>query len=192
MKHTDIVVFNNKKIKLYLYYNVILEYFKLMKSNEFDNIDKLYLAVGLMTNFKIKVKRPDKLLELILTEHFPKDNKQKSNKKTLDLFYDFDFIRAGFQQAYNIDLDKERFKMSWKRFFYLFTSLPKDCKICQIMEIRARDIPAPTKYNRQEIEYLKKAKQMYALPLDSYEDNYKEQLNTLFNSLSSIAIKRGD
>lgn len=192
MKHTDVVVFGKKKIKLYLYYNIILEYFKLMKNNEFDNIDKIHLSVGLLTNFKFKDKQPDKLLEIILKEHFPKDNKPKTDKKTLDLFYDFDFIKAGFQQTYGIDLEKERFKMTWKRFYYLFTSLPKECKICEIMQIRARDIPVPNKYNQKEIEYLKKAKEIYALPLESYEENYKEQLNTLFDSLSCMAVKRGD
>ena len=65
----------------------------------------------------------------------------------------------------------------------LFNGLSDDTKIMQIISIRARPLPKPTKYNAEERRQLIKLKQLYKLNLS--EEERKKQFQ---DGLAKIAV----
>ena len=105
----------------------------------------------------------------------------KGGEKSFDYVQDSELIYAAFYQAYGIDLIEEQGKMHWWKFSSLLNGLPSDTRFSEIVSIRTRPIPAPTKYNEQERQNLIKLKQEYALKLTS-----KEREEQLQNSLRQV------
>lgn len=112
---------------------------------------------------------------------------QKKPPKAVDFGYDAEEIYSSFMQAYGIDLVKMRGKMHWCSFIALFRGLPDDTPIKRIMNIRTREIPAPTKSNAKYIQNLTELKTLYALPAESSESEMQDNLNNLFNFLLAKA-----
>lgn len=56
-----------------------------------------------------------------------------------DFVEDGEFIVASFQQAYGIDLTDPSLKMHWHRFKALFSGLPSETKMAQIIGYRCYD-----------------------------------------------------
>ncbi len=81
-------------------------------------------------------------------------------------------------QDYQIDLYDQVDKLDWRKFIYLFVGLSDKTKIMQVMSIRAREMPKPTKYNGEEISQLYKLKAYYSL--DDVGDK-QSGLDSLFN-----------
>ncbi|MEG2451128.1 MAG: Gp15 family bacteriophage protein, partial [Clostridia bacterium] len=95
---------------------------------------------------------------------------------------------SSFVQAYNIDLIDMRNKLDWRKFYSLFLGLPESTKMREVMSIRARHIPFPTKNNQEEIRSLNELKAYWFLPCD-IKENYQTELNNLFNGLKNLAKK---
>lgn len=112
---------------------------------------------------------------------------QKSLPKAVDFNYDAEEIYSSFMQAYGIDLVEKRGKMHWCSFIALFRGLPDDTPIKRIMNIRTREIPAPTKGNARYIQNLAEMKTLYALPAESTESEMQDNLNNLFDFLLAKA-----
>lgn len=91
--------------------------------------------------------------------------------------HDAGLIYAAFLLAYNIDLQDIQY-MHWWRFRYLFNSLPKDCEFVRAMEYRSIDIN--DKMPKEQKDWYKKMKRMYALPLSKEED---DRQNAIVNAL---------
>ena len=85
------------------------------------------------------------------------------------------------------DISFVRGILHWKKFVSLFQGLTNDTKIKEIMEIRGRKLPKPTKYNQEEIQNLRELKAYYAI--GDLEENYQDGLGELFNSLERMASK---
>lgn len=77
-------------------------------------------------------------------------------------------IYAAFLQAYGMDLQDIPY-MHWWRFRFLFESLPKDCEFVRAMEYRSVDIH--DKMSKEQKDWYKKMKRIYALPLSKVEDD---------------------
>ena len=105
----------------------------------------------------------------------------KGGEKKFDFVQDAELIYAAFYQAYGIDLIQEQGKLHWWKFSALLNGLPSDTRFSEIVSIRTRPIPAPTKYNEQERQNLIRLKREYALKLSTEERN--EQLQ---NSLRQV------
>lgn len=99
---------------------------------------------------------------------FP-NSKGEEGQKAFDFVQDADLIYAGFMQAYHIDLYEERGKMHWLKFLALFSGLPEDTRFREVVNIRLRPLPKPTKTNGEEIARLVKAKQAVALKVSEAE-----------------------
>ncbi len=84
---------------------------------------------------------------------------------------DAPLIRTAFRQVYGIDLFRET--LHWFEFTELLQNLPDGNRYEEIIGIRARPMPAPTKYNGKEREWLMKAKQSVALHLTDREQERK-------------------
>lgn len=103
---------------------------------------------------------------------------------------DAPLIRAAFRQVYGIDLFRE--KLTWFEFSELLQNLPEGNRYEDVIGIRARPLPAPTKYNAKEREWLMQAKQSVALHLTDAEQEkkYDSDVGKIFAGLMGM-IKDG-
>lgn len=114
----------------------------------------------------------------------------KDAKKVTDFEQDAGLIRAAFRQAYGIDLYTE--KLHWIAFTELLNAIPEGSRYAEVVGIRVRPIPAPTKYNAEERQWLLKAKADVALHLSDEEQakKYSDDVGKIFAGLMGM-IERG-
>ncbi|MDO4842474.1 MAG: Gp15 family bacteriophage protein [Phoenicibacter congonensis] len=107
---------------------------------------------------------------------FPTERKPKAAaKKAFDFVQDADLIYAGFMQAYGLDLIDQQGKLHWLKFLALLQGLPSNTRFREVVEIRLRPLPAPTKYNAEERAQLLRAKQSVALAVSASEREHNLQ-----------------
>lgn len=93
--------------------------------------------------------------------------------------HDAGLIYAAFRLAYGIDL-QDTVYMHWWKFRVLFNSLPKDCEFMRAMEYRSIDIT--DSMSKEQKDFYRKMKRLYALPLPQGEDNRQAAIeNALLN-----------
>ena len=81
-----------------------------------------------------------------------------------DLEEDAARIRTSLRQAYGIDWDAERGRVSFAELVALIGGCPEDTPIGRAIHYRTRSTrPRPTKYNRKEVEAWDRAHRAYAL-----------------------------
>ncbi len=73
----------------------------------------------------------------------------KPRKQVLDIDQDAALIRAAFRQQYGIDLDAQRGRLHYLAFCDLLGGITGSTQLGHVMEIRAADMPAPNKHNRE-------------------------------------------
>lgn len=104
---------------------------------------------------------------------------RKGKKQLYSFEHDAGLIYAAFLSGYKIDLQDIEY-MHWWRFRFLFNSLPRDCEFVRAMEYRSIEIN--DKMTKDQKEFYKKMKRMYALPLSKDEDNRQTAIeNALVN-----------
>lgn len=193
VKSTELILFQGEEVKLYLYYNRVLECFRIFQRSELDDWGKLDLVMTLLTNDNRSIRRWPVVKQTQLYQQLFEQKinlnrrKGKPGPRTVDFDADFDLIYAGFMQAYGLDLFKERDRLTWVCFFMLFQGL-EGTKLNDVMAIRGRELPAPTSYNQKEIQGLLELKQYWALPPEAgLQDNYQEQVSVMFQTLKRMA-----
>ena len=129
------------------------------------------------------------MLEEIKKVLFGDGQKTEHHKRVTSFEQDAGMIRAAFLQAYGIDLYTE--KVHWLKFMELLQNLPEDTQYMAIVGIRARDMPKPTKYNREEREWLRKAKAQYAIKVTEKEQEitYQQSVADIFKGIMSMIPK---
>ena len=117
---------------------------------------------------------------------------KRTGEKLTDFVQDAELIRGAFLQVYGINLYRDR--LHWLEFTGLLGALPEGTRYSDILSIRARPMPEPTKYNAEERANLAKAKAEYALKMtdDERETSYLMGLNNLASTLLSMAQKGGE
>lgn len=145
-----------------------------------------YLAVKCLTK---RPKNAGKVLAAVRSILFQNPPKTDAQKVT-DFVQDAPLIRAAFRQAYNIDLYHE--KMHWIEFSELLNAIPEGNRYAEVIGIRVRPIPAPTKWNADERAWLMKAKADVAISMTDEEQAkvYEQGVANLAAAL--IAIAKGD
>ena len=128
--------------------------------------DRLAPVLRIQAALRILVKDPEpplsqELLEAILAL-VKSDRPTPPGPRTMDLYQDWDYICAAFQQAYGIDLYRDK-SIHILRFLSLLRAIPKGTKLSEIISIRAAEIPAPNKHNQKQIAELTRLKALYAL-----------------------------
>ena len=116
------------------------------------------------------------------------DNQPAADGERLTSFeQDAGLIRSAFRQEYGIDLFRD--KLHWLEFKELLQGLPDGSRYEEVIGIRARPMPAATKYNLKEREWLMKAKQQCALHLTESEaaKKYGNDVGRVFKGLASWA-----
>jgi hypothetical protein len=176
--------YKNKKIELNLAYNRVLKFYKLMKDTDASNQEKIKITLKLFVkNYdeiaSLSFNDKSEIIKIIHNDFIEIKSKKSSNDKNiLDFDKDFTFIYSSFMQDYQIDLYDQADKLDWRKFIYLFVGLSDKTKIMQVMSIRAREMPKPTKYNSEEIAQLYKLKAYYSL---DDEGDKQKGLDSLFN-----------
>lgn len=122
---------------------------------------------------------------------FDRDKKPTGEKLT-DFDQDADLIRAAFLQEYGVNLWRDR--LHWLEFTALLSGLPEGSKYTEILGIRARPMPPPTKYNAELRRWLRQAKAECAVRMTDKEreESYRRGLRAMAESLLGLAEKGGE
>lgn len=109
------------------------------------------------------------------------------NKKITDIDQDAELIFAAFYQEYGINLWRDH--LSWFEFTALLAGIAEGTRYSDVLTIRARPMPKPTKWNAEERAWLAKAKAAHALELTDEEmaENYDRSVRSIFDGLLSMA-----
>lgn len=144
-----------------------------------------YNAIKCLTNRPRNVEKVLQAVKGLLFEQKPK----KDAKKVTDFVQDAGMIRAAFRQAYGIDLYRD--KLHWLEFSELLNAIPEGSRYTEVIGIRARPMPAATKWNAEERQWLLKAKADVALHLSEKEQakQYEEDVGRIFAGLMNIIAK---
>lgn len=115
----------------------------------------------------------------------------ENGEKLMSFEQDAPLIRAAFRQVYQIDLFRDA--LTWFEFIELLHALPEGNRFTEIIGIRARPLPAPTKWNGKEREALIKAKQNVALRMTEREqkEKYERDVSRVFDVLFAWAQAEG-
>lgn len=115
------------------------------------------------------------------------ENKHTEGKRVTSFAQDADMIRAAFMQEYGINLFRD--KLNWFEFCAFLYNLPNGSKYTEIVNIRGREIPPATKYNKAEREALIKAQAAYAIEYseEERERNYSNSLKRVFADMKTLA-----
>lgn len=180
------ITVNGRKYKVDFDFRNVLRMMDILARNDLIPAARDYLAL------KCLMKRPPKHTEALMEELrallFPAHKKTETDGKRLTSFeQDADLIRAAFRQAYQIDLYRD--KLHWLEFTALLSALPEGSRYSEVLGIRARPMPAATKYNQAEREWLAKAKAACALEMsdDERERAYAEGVKSIFAGLLAWA-----
>jgi len=188
-------------LALNLSFDVILKVLELQRESMFSMAEKRDLALELLLQNPKKLSKYSSiqktdLLRRIFDEHVFTGKKRSpgNDTKLFDFEQDAEFIFASFLQAYGIDLIERQGKLPWQKFRALFRGLPEDTKIREVMEIRGKKLPKPTKYNGEDIKALREAKRFYALDVsaEEAEQQFQRGLDRLANTLAGRAKKAGE
>lgn len=146
---------------------------------------RAYNALKCLTN---RPKNVQKVLEAVKGLLFQEKPKKDAQKVT-DFVQDAGMIRAAFRQAYGIDLYRDR--LHWIEFSELLNAIPEGSRYAEVVGIRVRPMPAPTRWNSQEREWLLKAKADVAIHLSEKEQakKYQEDVAKVFSGLMGIIAK---
>lgn len=177
-----------RKYKLNLAFDNVLNVFDLFKNKDLMDFEKAQFALEML--FENPKNVPLSAIDTIFTEFISIVKKSsKSSLKIIDFRQDGIYIYSSFMADYGIDLFKEQGKLHWWQFISLFQGLSSITKIKEVMSIRQKPFPKPTKYNAEEIANLHELKEYYALEIsqEEREQNFKNGLEGLAQLLISRA-----
>ncbi len=145
-----------------------------------------YLAVKCLTK---RPKNAGKVLAAVRSILFQNPPKTDAQKVT-DFAQDAPLIRAAFRQAYGIDLYRDR--LHWIEFSELLNAIPEGSRYSEVIGIRVRPMPKPTKWNADERAWLAKSKSDVALEMTEEERKtaYERGVARVASFLLSLAKEK--
>lgn len=181
----DSVTVDGKRYKCDFDFRNVLKMLDIMQRDDIDPDARDYLCVKCVCRPPRKASKVYKALCDTLFEKAP----DTGEKRLTSYEQDAGLIRAAFRQVYRIDLFRD--KIHWLEFTELLHNLPDGNRYEEIIGIRARPLPAPTKYNAKEREWLMKAKQSCAIHLTDNEQakKYDADVSKIFKGLMSMIPK---
>lgn len=156
----------NKKYVITASFDTVLFIFDVLDSTEMLEKDRVKLAARMMfkhppLTIKGKAMALEEALKLLAG-----DEKHEDRPPIMDFEQDAAMIRAAFMQQYGIDLNAQRGRMSWFQFSDLLSGLTDKTRFIQIVQIRAKPMPAATQHNAEERRALAEAKAQFAIKED--------------------------
>lgn len=189
------IEYNGKRYSIDLSFDNILRMFDLQKEELFSDVEKLSLSVEMLIGKNnLSTQEKAEIFKLIFEEFISTGKKSKDNTKIIDFNQDAPYIYASFLTDYSIDLVEVQGSLDWRKFIALFQGLSERTKMREIMAIRSKPLPKPTKYNQEEIQALREAKAYYAIKLTEAEaeESFQKGLDRLAESLARRAKKAGE
>ena len=173
------------------FYKMDFDFRNVLRMMEILDADDLMPEARAYNALLCLCKRPKnvfKVLECVKGLLFEKPRKKASQKVT-DFEQDAGLIRAAFRQAYGIDLYRD--KLHWLEFVELLNAIPEGNRYSEVVGIRVRPMPSPTKWNQQERAWLMKAKADVALQISDEElaERYQKDVANIASVLMAIANK---
>lgn len=188
------VVYKGKKYRVSTAFDTVLLLQELYAEQDLEAGDKITQALRMLVRSRFRLwllsdMEKAELLEVITREKIslPQRPRVRKQQRLMDFDADREYIYASFKQVYHMDLYEERGRLSWKRFCELLDGLPDKTKLRQVMQIRAMDIPEPTRYNQKERQNIMELKAYYALPAKG--GGGQKGLDMLFNALEGVAVR---
>lgn len=182
--------------RLNLSFDRVLRVLALLEEPELDDADKVDLALQLLVINKRNLLRLNPVQKMELYEGILRDciadqshPVASREPKCFDFTQDADAIYSSFWLDYGIDLHNEVGRMHWRTFTALFSGLSEHTKMREIMSIRRRPLPEPTKYNQESIRNLMELKRLYALR-NLGGNSYQEGLSELYGMLERQVVKK--
>lgn len=181
----DGVVVNGRFYRMNFDFRNVLRMMEIMGRNDLMPNARDYLALKCLTKHPRNVREVLTAVRLMLFEKRPSQNQQK----VTSFEQDAGLIRAAFRQEYGIDLFRD--KLHWLEFVELLQGLPEGSRYSEVVGIRARPMPAATKWNGDERRWLAEAKAKVALKIDDEEreQNYQRDVANIFSGLMSMVKK---
>lgn len=188
------IVFGRRYVRLNTSFRTILKCYEIFADDLLNDYEKIDLCLRfLVWPFFLWFLPPKKKVELFgqIYEKFIdiQGKKKQSNEKQFDFNQDADSIYSSFWQCYHIDLIGKHKNLHWWSFVALFNGLSDDTKMMQIISVRSRPLPKPTKYNAEERQQLIKLKQLYRLEISEEErkNQYQQGLAKIAATLQNLA-----
>lgn len=178
-KLPESVTVKGRQIPLDLDFRNVLNMMDILARDDLTPEAREFLALKCIM-VKRTPNRTGEIMRAVRELLFPVTKKGAAKEKLTDFEQDADLIRAAFWQTYKINLYRE--KLHWFEFTALLHGLPEGSRYSDVIGIRARPMPKPTKYNAEERQWLAKAKAEYAVRLTD-----KEQENRLKDGLRAVA-----
>ena len=181
----DEVTVGGRRIKVDLDFRNVLRMFDILQDKGLTFEAKERLAAKCVTRRAVPG-----VVDAVKALLAQKESKAVQDHKRVTSFdQDAGLIRAAFLQAYGVDLWTA--KMHYLQFMELLQALPEDTQYMNVVGIRARPMPKPTKYNREERDWLRNAKAMYALEEteEERERGYQRDVVNVFRGLMSMIPK---
>jgi hypothetical protein len=171
----DGVEVDGKWYKLDLDFRNVLKMIEVMDRDDLMPEAKAYKALSFVQK---RPKNAEKVLEAVKGLLF-KAPRKTGGQKVTDFEQDAGLIRAAFRQAYGIDLYRDR--LHWIEFTELLNAIPEGSRYAEVVGIRARPMPAATKWNQHEREWLAKAKADVRLEMSEKEreQNYERDVGNI-------------
>ena len=186
----DRVVVDGRRYRLDLDFRNVLRMLEIIARSDLIPEARDYLALKCV--MRRPPRHPTPVLAAVRMLLFPDQAQAPDRDKLTDFEQDAGYILAAFRQCYQIDLHKDR--LHWLDFTALLHALPEGSTYTAILGIRSRPMPAPTKWNQAEREWLAKAKEIYRLGLTEEEqaDKYARSVRGIFAGLMAWATEGSD
>lgn len=179
-KLPDSVIVNGHKVRLDLDFRNVLKFIEILSEDNLMPEAREYLAL------KCICKHPRKGMMIPVRKLLFSEAGTGNAEKITDFAQDADLIRAAFMQEYGINLFRD--KLHWLEFSCLLSCIPSGNKYSEILHIRSKPIPAPTKWNGEERAWLIKAKHDFAIKLTEKEQErkYEKDVKAIGQILSAL------
>lgn len=179
----DGVECDGKWYKLDLDFRNVLKMIDVLDRDDLMPEAKAYKALSFVQK---RPKNAVRVLECVKGLLF-KAPRKKGGQKVTDFVQDAGLIRAAFRQAYGIDLYRD--KLHWIEFTELLNAIPEGSRYSEVVGIRVRPMPAATKWNAKEREWLMQAKADVAIEMSDKEraERYERDVANIANVLMALA-----
>lgn len=187
------IKFKKIKIPVSASFSTVLKINEILNDDLLTSTEKIDLCVDVILRIKlskfISFHWKEMIFSLFVDQILHFDDNKNNSTKVLDFTQDAEYIFSAFFQTYHINLFKD--KIHWWNFLMLLGGLPENTRLMEIVSIRSRPLPKPTKYNAEERAALIKLKMQFALKLSPEErkQKYQEGLQNMAKTLISLSQK---
>lgn len=182
------VTVDGRFYKLDFDFRNVLRMIDVLSRNDLMFEAREYSALKCLTKHPKNVRNVMNAVRALLFDTTPKADAEK----VTDFVQDAGLIRAAFWQCYRIDLYHDR--LHWFQFRELLNSIPDGSRYSEVIGIRVRPMPEPTKWNIKERQWLLKAKADVALRLTDEEQakKYNDDVGKIFAGLMGMIEREKD